>query len=115
MQSESDTYDTSVSGVSFRQEVVARTDVGDLVQLVPEPLNRHDPHAIKVMGEAGQLGYIPKEQAAVLSRSLAAGAVVSYAAIVGKGKPDGSDSYGLTVRFTITWDGPNTDADGRVV
>ena len=44
---------------SKRQEIVRHCDIGELLQLVPEPDNRYDPKAMKVCRLNGeQLGYI---------------------------------------------------------
>ena len=39
-------------------------EVGDFVDLVPEPDNAYDPNAIKVLWNGVHLGYIPKTETA---------------------------------------------------
>lgn len=54
-----------VRGVSFRKEQVAQASYHDPVVFEPEPTNKHDPNAIKVMVIRGSrllhIGYVPKE------------------------------------------------------
>jgi hypothetical protein len=57
-------------GVSFGncQEVIARLQAGDPVQLVREPDHEYDENAIRVLDSAGELvGYVPRQLAAVLA------------------------------------------------
>ena len=52
-----------VAGVTYegRQSVVAELEVGEQLFFVPEPTNRYDPYAVKVMTESGeQVGYVPR-------------------------------------------------------
>lgn len=59
---------TKVVGVSYRQEAVARLQMGDQVWLEREPFNRYDTNAIKVIRNNGeQIGYINR----YLAQSLA--------------------------------------------
>lgn len=53
-----------VAGVSFYQDAVGRCRVGDVVELVAEPDNVHDPHAIMVLREMEleKIGYIPRDE-----------------------------------------------------
>ncbi|MFD1951893.1 HIRAN domain-containing protein [Sphingomonas arantia] len=60
---------------------------GDPVELVPEPKNPVDPHAIKVMSERGvQLGYLTAERAPWIGSQMSSGADVRaiFQAISGK-------------------------------
>jgi hypothetical protein len=80
----------SVAGESFsnpngvsRQQVIAETELGTLVWLVPEPDNPYDPDAVRVFvdkgnGYTGQIGYLPR--AHNLGSDIAAGRVVAWLA-----------------------------------
>ena len=61
----------SVVGLGFHSSTAA---VGQRVELVREPSNKHDKNAIKVVGQDGkQAGYIARDEAAALSTILDAG------------------------------------------
>jgi len=47
-------------GVS-RQDIIAGLKVGESVVLQPEPENRYDRHAVRVMSRRGQIGYLPRD------------------------------------------------------
>lgn len=49
-----------IAGIPFRKPNLSLLAVGDEVFLVPEPDNKFDPNAIKVIHKSGWLGYIPK-------------------------------------------------------
>lgn len=34
---------------------------GEVITLAPEPTNRFDPHAVRVIGRGRMLGYVPKD------------------------------------------------------
>jgi len=54
-----------------------RLDSGDLLDLVREPLNPHDPLAIKVMWQGHKLGYIPRAHNTEIARLLDRGGSVT--------------------------------------
>lgn len=57
---------TTVAGVSFRQDAVARCSEGQIVDLIRNPSNEHDTNAIEVhAGE--QIGFIPKDVSKILA------------------------------------------------
>lgn len=59
---------------SNRQFEIMLCDPGDPLELVPEPKNRYDEHAIAVFSERGvQIGYITSERAPQLGALLRAG------------------------------------------
>ena len=61
----------SVVGLEFHSSTTA---VGQRVELVREPSNKHDKNAIKVVGQDGkQAGYIARDEAVALSTVLDAG------------------------------------------
>lgn len=51
---------TTIAGIPHRKPDLTLLALGDLVSLVPEPENKFDPNAIKVMHGETHLGYIPK-------------------------------------------------------
>lgn len=61
-------FETKVAGVTFpnpdgssRQQSLSKCKKGMRIILEPEPTNKYDPNAIKVIAEGvGQIGYIPK-------------------------------------------------------
>jgi len=64
----------SIRGESFRnsdgserQELIAGCEIGDPVELVREPGNRHDGNAVAVLAGAGQIGYLSRADAAILA------------------------------------------------
>ncbi len=55
-------YDLHVAGVKFRPGAAEQIDAlqeRTAVRLEPEPMNRFDPHAIKVMLAGVHVGYVP--------------------------------------------------------
>lgn len=54
-------------------EVVARLQVGDRLDLLPEPGNRHDGLAIRVEWQGHLLGYVPRRDNRLLAEALARG------------------------------------------
>jgi hypothetical protein len=59
---------------SNRQFEIMLCDPGDLLQLVPEPKNPYDEHAVAVFSERGvQIGYVSSERAVQLALLLRAG------------------------------------------
>jgi hypothetical protein len=61
-------------GTSRQQLIRTRTRAGLMVQLVPEPENPYDDHAVKVCLETGeQLGYLSSDDAAELAEQRQAG------------------------------------------
>ncbi len=61
---------TKVAGVTFgnRQSIIKKIKVGDPVDLVPEPRNKDDPNAVKVVWHGKHIGYLPATVAAVQKR-----------------------------------------------
>lgn len=51
---------TKIAGIPHRNPDLSVLKVGDEVQLIPEPDNKFDPNAIKVMHNGVHLGYIPR-------------------------------------------------------
>lgn len=65
-----------IAGVQFRPRgeiMVAAKELneGDLLTLQPEPTNKYDPNAVKILTEDGNfLGYVPKKFSAEISAML---------------------------------------------
>lgn len=54
-------FKTKIAGIPHRKPDLTALAVGDTVNLVPEPDNRFDPNAIKIVSASGvHLGYIPR-------------------------------------------------------
>lgn len=76
-----------VAGVSHAQEVVEQLEVGEVVEVVPEPDNAFDARAQKVVRRDGQkVGYLPRETVSGLGEGRVTRAVVEYV-----GRRDGVD------------------------
>lgn len=72
--------DLKVTGVSFankdgrkRQDIIKAMTTESTIMLVREPQNEYDIHAIAVMTIDGQIGYINRDNAAVMSEMMDAG------------------------------------------
>jgi len=75
---------TKVAGVTYegRQAHIARMTMQTPVRIVPEPTNKYDPNALAVHaaiapGEVLQVGYIPRDLAAILAPKLDGEAVMA--------------------------------------
>lgn len=83
--------DTAVAGTSLRQDAIP-AEGGYTFELVPEPTNRVDRNAIKVMHQGAQVGYLRAETAAwygdLVRRHVAGHAVVH---VSGEVRPTGRD------------------------
>lgn len=75
-------FHTKVAGVTFegRQEILSHLRAGEELQLVRDPLNRFDPHAVAVVAHAGQVGFLNRLLAEKLAPVIDGG--VSYQACV---------------------------------
>jgi len=61
-----------IAGVQFRPKediakAVKEMKVGDQLILDPEPTNRFDPNAVKILSGGGFLGYVPKKYSSKIS------------------------------------------------
>lgn len=56
------TLKTHIAGIPHRKPLLSQLKVGDIVNLVHEPSNPHDPNAIKIICAGVPLGYIPKDE-----------------------------------------------------
>lgn len=69
-------HDSYIAGVKFRpgaQEHLDRLTDGVELSLEAEPTNRYDPNAVKVLHDGVHLGYVPRELAESVGKSLAGG------------------------------------------
>ena len=59
------TLTINVAGVSFRldQFTAAQVAIRDDVTFEPEPENKYDPNAVKVLKGTHHLGYVPRDKA----------------------------------------------------
>jgi hypothetical protein len=108
---------TKVNGVTFpnedgtsRQDVLARCTKDTPCRLEPEPTNKYDPHAVKVMvatepGKVEQVGYVPRNLAAVIAPHLQGESVimVQIHEITGGFEFFGGEraSYGMNISITL--------------
>lgn len=60
-----------VAGVSFngRQDMIKKLHMESVVEFKPEPANRHDPYAVKIIADGMHIGYVPKELAKHISET----------------------------------------------
>lgn len=66
------TFTNEDTGIS-RQQVLSSLDPCSAIFLEREPNNKHDKNAIKVMSLNGQIGYVGKDYASILSEMMDAG------------------------------------------
>ncbi|EGY24595.1 hypothetical protein DA2_3211 [Desulfovibrio sp. A2] len=107
--------DLPVAGVTHvnndgvgRQNILRHMRQWEAVDIIPEPDNPHDPNALRIMAGMGQIGYIPKEQAAIIADWMRHGwgAMAKLSALYGgEGKP-----YGAKIDMLLTQP-PNTPAE----
>lgn len=98
---------TKVVGVTFdaRQGALAAAREGDPLRLGREPANPHDPHAIRVATEEGQvLGYLNAQLAGRLAPTMDAGA--RYRATVARVTGGGDRHLGMNIYIERAEDGP---------
>jgi hypothetical protein len=50
----------NVAGTSFRLKEASTVGIGDRLDLVPDPTNKYDPNAIKLLKGELHIGYVPK-------------------------------------------------------
>ena len=57
----SEKYEFFIAGVQFHQAktVINELEIGDELEMLPEPSNKFDPNAIKLMYGETMLGYVP--------------------------------------------------------
>lgn len=67
-----------IAGVKFRPgaaDHLATLEPGAEFTLEPEPANRHDPNAVKILHDGMHLGYVPRDLSADVARLIAAGRI----------------------------------------
>lgn len=97
-------HSARVAGTTFgdRQTTIAFSQAGDPVTLRREPANAYDVNAIAVHVTHGQIGYIPRAQAAHLAPRLDAGEVVRDAKIIAiTGGSPRYPTHGVEIAFEI--------------
>jgi len=57
-----------------------------VIELVPEPDNKYDPNAVKVVSEFGVLGYVPADKTLNVKSILEKGHTLSWSLVGGKYK-----------------------------
>lgn len=66
-----------IAGVQFRtteeRKSLAGQEVGDILELVPEPTNQYDPNAVKIMQGDLHYGYVPRKFSSEVSAALEIG------------------------------------------
>ena len=97
------TFRTTVAGVSYRQEIVARCWQGAGVKLIRNSRNRHDKNAIEVhVFHRGHIGFIPREEAESLAPFIdGGGKAEAYIAELTGGTPD-KPTIGVILQVTLT-------------
>jgi hypothetical protein len=86
-----------------RQKVLLRCEPGDPVELRREPNNKADPNAVLVLWEGEDIGYLPRETAALVAPHMDAGRLnVAQIHCINGGLPD-YPNYG--VEISVAWDG----------
>ncbi len=107
-----------VRGVTYegRQEIIAKLTGDEPVRIVPEPDNPYDKNALAVFvaseGEVCQMGYVPKENAALLAPFLEGEPLTGHIVAITGGfvKADNSlASYGVDVVFDLPEDAQPAD------
>ena len=63
----------AVAGVSHAKPDLTQLWVGQPVDLIPEPENEYDRYAVRVEGDGGKLGYLPKESTVAYHRAVELG------------------------------------------
>jgi len=68
-----------IAGVKFHQldTVIDELTLDMVLDLVPEPTNKFDPNAVKIMHNGVMLGYVPKKFSSEVSARIEAGQVVT--------------------------------------
>lgn len=64
-----------IAGLQYYEvlEVWKNLEIGQTLELIPEPNNRYDEHAVIVAFDGKKLGYLPRSQNKVVSKILQAG------------------------------------------
>lgn len=86
-----------------RQDILCEVEPGDDVRLEREPSNPHDRNAIAVSVGGETIGYIAREEAAILAPQLDAGRPNEAIVHCIRGGVPGAPHYGC--RISIAWDG----------
>lgn len=90
-------------------DVMASMNVGDDVQLTPEPENPHDLWAVRIEHRKSRLGYLPRTHNEAVSRLLQQGAPVRCS--ITKLDPSAPPWEAVQVQVRIQSTGPATPAE----
>ena len=73
-----------VAGVKFHElhTVIKEVEPGEALLLVPEPDNKYDPNAIKILRDEVMLGYVPAKLAASALAAMEVGPVMCIVGLV---------------------------------
>ncbi len=97
-----DTFYVRVAGTSFRQESVSKVVMGASCHLEPEPGNKFDSNALKVIVDGEHIGYIPKDRNGALTEAISSGCTILGKVVV-VGRPEASDNIGVAIELHITY------------
>ena len=86
-----------------RQQIILHCGPGDEISLVRQPENPHDPNAVLIMCGDSDVGFLSREDAALLAPAL--DAEIDYRAQIHriKGGVPNASSYGLQI--AVAWEG----------
>ena len=108
------TFITKVAGVTFegRQAYLKQIDVSDPVKIEPEPDNKYDANALKVLvahnGQIWHVGYIPRDLAATIAPHIEGESfMATIREIVGDFDTGDGDRASLGLRLTIEVPNPH--------
>lgn len=94
-----------IVGVSFnnpdgvsRQKILSHMKKWEVVDIVQEPDNQHDPKAVAIIGGMGTIGYLEKEHSIIVSSMMTEGATV-LAKLSGLYGGDDGKKYGAALEL----------------
>jgi len=93
-------FHTKIVGISFegRQGYISSLQIGDTLEIKPEPNNVYDPNAIAIFVGDKQLGYLKKELAESLKKELEAG--YNYTCVVSDITGATHQTQGVNIELT---------------
>ena len=106
-----------VAGVQFRPKediakAVKEMKVGDQLILDPEPTNRFDPNAVKILRGDDFLGYVPKKFSSEVSALLSIGAPVVCTVDEVNPAAKTYEMFKVTVSIPVEEEIPELENDG---
>ena len=96
-----------VAGVKFHKfhEIKDELEEGFFVQLVPEPSNKYDKFAVKVLFKDTMLGYVPKTLSEIISNRITSQEILCEKARIIKLSPESESWTALKVEMEEDKDG----------